>query len=148
MADNELNGHFGRCWKCNTLMWLPESIETTARANEAVWFYCPHGHRAHYAEGETNEAKLRRERDRLAQQVAQRDDEIKRQRELREAAERQAAAARGQVTKLKKRVTAGVCPCCNRTFAKLQRHMATKHPTFTAEEVAHENVVSIIKACA
>ena len=99
-----------------------------------------------YQKGESEEDKLRHERDRLQQQLAQKDDAIAYQRQMRETAERQAAAKRGQVTKLKKRAAAGVCPCCNRTFVELQRHMATKHPTFTAEEVAHENVVSIIKA--
>ena len=42
------------------------------------------------------------------------------------------AAARGQVTKMRNRVGNGVCPCCNRTFVNLQRHMASKHP-----EMAH-----------
>ena len=135
MADNKLNGHFGYCWKCKTLMWLPSSLETVARANANISFYCPHGHSAHYAEGESNEAKLRRERDRLAQQVAQRDDEIKRQRELREAAERQAAAARGQVTKLKRRAAGGVCAHCNRTFSQLARHMHSKHKEILCQSV-------------
>jgi hypothetical protein len=25
-----------------------------------------------------------------------------------------------------------VCPCCNRSFQNLRRHMATKHPEFNA----------------
>ncbi|WP_159103999.1 hypothetical protein [Rhodopseudomonas sp. B29] len=54
-------------------------------------------------------------------------------RDQREAAERRAAAARGQVTKIKNRVGHGVCPCCNRTFANLARHMAGEHPGYTAE---------------
>lgn len=28
-------------------------------------------------------------------------------------------------------VGAGVCPCCNRTFKNLARHMAGQHPGFT-----------------
>jgi hypothetical protein len=27
-----------------------------------------------------------------------------------------------------------VCPCCNRTFSNLQRHMAHKHPQFAKVE--------------
>jgi DNA repair exonuclease SbcCD ATPase subunit len=103
--------------------------------------YCAYGHGQVYVEGETEETKIRRERDRLAQQIAQSDDEIKRQRELRETAERQAAAARGQVTKLKNRASAGVCPCCNRTFSQLKRHMDQKHPDFTETD----NVVVLRK---
>ncbi len=37
------------------------------------------------------------------------------------------SATKGKLTKITKRVAAGVCPCCNRTFANLARHMATKH---------------------
>ena len=36
-----------------------------------------------------------------------------------------------RLTNVKKRVANGVCPCCNRTFVNLQRHMHTKHPDYT-----------------
>lgn len=52
--------------------------------------------------------------------------------------ERRLAAQRGVTTRLKNRVANGVCPCCNRTFANLQRHMSTKHKGFIAEEVQAE----------
>tara|TARA_Y100000310_G_scaffold338946_1_gene430083 strand:- start:1163 stop:1354 length:192 start_codon:yes stop_codon:yes gene_type:complete len=48
----------------------------------------------------------------------------------RDAAEKTASTYKGQVTKLKNRAKAGVCPCCNRTFQNLSRHMETKHPDF------------------
>lgn len=37
---------------------------------------------------------------------------------------------RGVVTKTKNRIGKGVCPCCNRTFVELARHIATKHPDY------------------
>jgi DNA repair exonuclease SbcCD ATPase subunit len=49
-------------------------------------------------------------------------------------AERALAAQKGVNTKLKKRVAAGVCPCCNRTFKQLSAHMAKKHPEFATHE--------------
>lgn len=39
-------------------------------------------------------------------------------------------AMKGVVTKIKKRVRHGVCPCCKRTFTDLARHMDSKHPKF------------------
>ena len=123
-------------------MWLPTALNEAALcARGQTAFYCAYGHRQYYIKGESEETKLRRERDRLAQQIAQRDDEIKRQREMRVAAERQAAAARGQVTKMKRRAQGGVCPCCNRTFAGLARHMNAKHPEFAAIDAG--NVVPL-----
>jgi hypothetical protein len=36
----------------------------------------------------------------------------------------------GQVTKLRKKAADGLCPCCDRHFADLQMHLASKHPDF------------------
>lgn len=122
------------CFKCQSQMWIPDELNKAALCNRGVIpFYCAYGHRQFYVEGETEADKLRRERDRLAQQIAYKDDRIKSLREEAEAAGRRAAAARGQVTKIKNRVGHGVCPCCNRTFENLARHMTSQHPTFTAE---------------
>lgn len=130
MNENDLEAH--HCGDCGIRFAAPKSWWET-RQEDGKSFYCPNGHQRVFRESTAD--RLRRERDRLAQQVAQRDDEIRRQRELREAAERQASAARGQVTKLKKRASAGVCPCCNRTFSALSSHMKQKHPEFVAENV-------------
>ena len=46
------------------------------------------------------------------------------------AAERSAAAYKGHLTRVKRRVGNGVCPCCNRTFKNLADHMTTKHPDY------------------
>ncbi len=42
---------------------------------------------------------------------------------------------KGVVAKIKKRVGRGVCPCCNRHFPNLQRHMETQHPEVAKGEV-------------
>lgn len=76
---------------------------------------------------------MRLERDRLVQRLAEKDDEISRQRQLREGVEHQLRATKGVVTKFRRRVGNGVCPCCTRTFTNLSRHMTTNHPDFKAE---------------
>ncbi len=65
--------------------------------------------------------KLRRERDRLKQQMAQKDDEIR-------EVERQRLAAERKAKRIQRRAHAGLCPCCNRTFQDVVRHMKAKHP--------------------
>ena len=77
-----MEGHWITCHRCGTQYFLPMALYVSAKANEDIEFCCPYGHRAHYPAGPTAEDKLRRERDRLAQQIAQRDDEIARQREF------------------------------------------------------------------
>lgn len=133
----------GPCCQCGCAIHLPTELYNAAKRSPDIWFWCSYGHRQHFPAGDTELDKVRRERDRLAQKVAEKDDTIAREQrwrqdetERREAAERRSAAARGQVTRMKNRAAAGVCPCCNRTFTQLARHMATKHPTFVAEEVA------------
>ncbi len=81
-------------------------------------FYCPNGHCRVFRESEN--AQLKRQ---LKVAKNNRDFEMRRA----DTAERRARAARGQVTKIKNRVTAGVCISCKRNFANLRQHMATKH---------------------
>jgi len=114
---------------------IPKAMNDKRRAEGGNWF-CPNGHSLHVSETTTD--KLTRERDQLKQRVAEWQDYERQASERAEAAERRASAARGQVTRLKNRAANGVCPCCNLTFANLQRHMASKHAGFLAEEVQAE----------
>lgn len=104
-------------------------------------FFCPNGHQLSYRDSEND--RVRRERDQLKQREAWYAERLKearqradRERGARETAERQASARKGQITRLKNRAAAGVCPCCNRSFENLRRHMSSKHPHFVVEEVA------------
>lgn len=124
------------CYTCKCEVWVPDALWEAClrkRGPNGISYSCAYGHEQHLVEGESEETKLRRERDRLQQRLAEKDDAITRQREMREATERQLSAAKGRITKIKNRVSKGVCPCCNRQFANLHRHMTTEHPTFTAE---------------
>lgn len=131
--------HELQCGTCGVWHAIPKIMYDNCVEEGGFW-HCPHGHSRGYKEGrrarEKAEEEIRRERDRLKQQIAFKDDEIKREREAREATERQLSASRGQVTKLRNRASAGVCPCCTRSFENLRRHMSTKHPGFKAEETA------------
>lgn len=127
------------CYKCKVVFGMPRDLyEVALQRREGMQFFCPNGHGQHFISGETEADKLRRERDLLKQRLAQKDDEIQHQRDRREEAERRVSAAKGQVTKLKKRASAGVCPCCNRTFHNMAAHMKTKHPEFNPNVVDFE----------
>lgn len=115
------------CCQCGALFGIPNDVDDellrTGRS-----FYCPNGHPQHYTE--STETKLQAERDKNARITAQLDQ----MRADRDAMERSRNATKGQLTKVKKRVASGVCPCCNRTFADLAAHMANKHPKYVAEK--------------
>lgn len=130
---------FSNCITCGVAYSVPQSLWDHHRKSGG-FHCCPNGHSQGWTKEASEDERVRRERDRLKQLLAQKDDEITRQREQTEAAERRASAARGQVTKLKNRASKGVCPCCNRHFTNLERHMNTKHPDFT--NVVHIDQVS------
>jgi len=120
------------CPCCGILYGVPEHWLKSRREDKES-FYCPNGHSASFRKSRAD--RLAEELSRAKQQLAEKDDEIKWQRNLRDTAERSATAMRGHVTKLKKRASSGTCPCCKRTFKQLAAHMAQKHPAFMAEEI-------------
>lgn len=48
----------------------------------------------------------------------------------------QATKKANELKRVKTRVHNGVCPCCNRSFANLRRHMTTKHPEYQTAEAS------------
>jgi hypothetical protein len=86
-----------------------------------------------FAEGESEADKMRRERDRAIQQLAQRDDEIRTQAKLIDNLKQQRDIHAANERKLKSRARHGVCPCCNRQFVNMAKHMQSKHPDFVGK---------------
>lgn len=112
---------------CGVWFALPKAMRDMSLEDRKSTFCCPNGHRIGYS-GKTEAEKLRERLD------------IEREHSARLAADRDQiqaslSATKGQVTRLKKRVAAGVCPCCGRTFQQLSRHMANKHPGYATEDV-------------
>lgn len=107
------------CW-CGIGHAIPSSLARQAEENGTT-VYCPLGHAWSCTETEVD--KLRKQ---VAAKTAQLDQEKARTRTL----EASRNALKGEITKAKKRVGKGVCPCCNRHFANVERHMSTQHPDF------------------
>lgn len=118
------------CPVCGVVFGVTDEF-VDCRRKDGASFYCPNAHSMSYGESALDKAQrdAARAKARADQLAAARDDERRR----REQVERSLAATRGQVTKLRKRAQAGVCPCCTRHFADLQRHMASKHPDIVLE---------------
>lgn len=118
------------CYRCGT----PFGIESTLNRrliNTGDAFYCPNGHSQGYIE--TTEDKLKKALRSLKYAESDKqwwENEAKRTKQ-------QLSGTKGQLTKLKKRVANGVCPCCHRQFVNLHRHMSNKHPDYT--QVEEEN---------
>lgn len=115
------------CLTCGIPYTIPVNVAETQR-KQGGYHCCHMGHKQGWPEEGSEDARIRRERDRLVQQLAQRDDAIRAETERADRAERSARSYKASATKIRKRIGHGVCPCCNRTFENLARHMATKHP--------------------
>lgn len=85
-------------------------------------FYCPSGHGNSYGNS------LAKKLEETERQLRAEKCETFRQRQAREVVEIELQRTICQKERLRKRVQNGVCPCCNRTFQNLARHMAIKHP--------------------
>lgn len=126
------------CYRCKVWHAVPETLYRTAQQRPGkVEVFCPNGHGYVYQKGESVEEILRRENDRLKQQLAQKDDQIIEALDERDKVKHDLTAVKKKMT----RVANGVCPDCNRSFANLGRHMETKHKKrgvhcFEAIEVA------------
>ena len=118
MTWNGANWREMECGACGIRFLVPQSFDNNKREHGLGW-HCPNGHSRIYRESDSE--KMRRERDLARQQVARAEQEAA------EAREAQAKAERRE-KRIRKRIHAGVCPCCNRTFVNLGRHMQTKHP--------------------
>ncbi|SII06571.1 Uncharacterised protein [Mycobacteroides abscessus subsp. abscessus] len=111
-------GHEG----CGVPFALHDEFIRQRREDHKTW-YCPNGHPRYYPrENETEKAKAAVRR--LERQLANRDEDLR-------AAKVAHAVTKGKLTKTRNRIAKGVCPCCNRSFANLQRHMAGQHPDYT-----------------
>lgn len=113
------------CAACHMHFGVPTEFDA-GRLRSRRAFYCPDGHTQSYT-GPTKEQELRRELDdeRAATEYW---------REEQQRTARQHAATKGQLTKTKKRIGNGTCPCCNRHFVNVERHMVSKHPDFREPE--------------
>ncbi len=124
------------CCTCGMAFAMPLDYQTR-RKNDHDWFYCPAGHAQHY----NVKSDVEKLHDKLAQAAKDREyleAELKSRTWERDYLQGSARAYKGQVTMLKKRAAAGVCPCCNRHFTALERHMAEKHPGYAVQEPTAE----------
>ncbi len=92
------------CCSCDIAFSVPANWNRE-RMDDHESFFCPNGHKQSY-QGQSEAEKLR--------------DEL--------------LARTEELTSLKNRIANGVCPCCNRTFVNLGRHIGTKHPQFMRVE--------------
>lgn len=115
------------CGICGGVYALSADYLRKKRETGGFW-HCP------YCYTDWGYPKNRSELVRLKQQLEQKEAEAQRMREHWLAEERSRISLQGHLTRVKHRIGNGVCPCCNRSFKNIRRHMQSKHPHFAKEE--------------
>lgn len=111
-----------QCGNCGVKHAIPV-FKYDSAVEEGGFWHCPNGHERGFREGKREKEAIQRERDRLKQENARLQDEIA-------AVERSKERVKAEMKRHKKRAAAGLCPCCNRTFSNMTRHMKTEHPDY------------------
>lgn len=118
------------CCSCAVGFAVPDQLIIERKKDKGDLF-CPNGHPQGWygpseAERKATQLEKQLELTRRAAQITQ--DQLDETRKER-------TALKGQLTKLRKRTGAGVCPApgCKRHFTNLQRHIETKHPDIDNE---------------
>jgi hypothetical protein len=120
------------CGECGVQFAMTTEFRQ-ARMNDHKVFWCPNGHRRYYS-GENKEEELRRKLDQQSASFERERQSHQRTERSRKLLARQRAAAKGQVTKMRNRIANGICPCCNRTFKNVARHMQSQHPDYVDQK--------------
>jgi hypothetical protein len=126
-GEQDLESTF--CPQCGVIF---ASNVVLLRRKDGADLYCPNGHVMSWR-GRTDADRLRTELDAEKQKrfAAEREREwaLVQKREV----ETQKAKVERKLKLQTKRVNAGVCPHCNRTFSQLARHMQCKHAEIVKE---------------
>lgn len=124
------------CCDCGMVLGLSKTWMDNAREAGKFqrMFYCPYcGTKQGWGTGghEIEIKKLKDEAHKLSKQIIAANKRTENAYAEADHFKRSRDATKGVITKIKKRIHNGVCPCCNRSFTNLERHMKSKHPSYT-----------------
>lgn len=123
------------CGECGVTFALDDDYIAERRKDHRTW-YCPNGHARHYPQKNETEM-LRAQLDQAQAEIGWQQRRRKNAEADAEYARRQSAARKGVITKMKNRITNGICPVpgCKRSgFDDVLMHIAVKHPDFHKHE--------------
>lgn len=124
------------CYKCGIVFAVPQYFRKT-RQDDKQSFWCPNGHPQAYVESEADRLRKELEKEKRNTEwwrvhAESKDKTIKGQ-------NIQLGKVRAKLHRTEVRASHGVCPCCNRSFVNMQRHMKTKHPDYVKEHSPDEH---------
>lgn len=108
------------CCNCGVVFAVPQFLKRKL-LDHGGEFFCPNGHSLHFKKPTC--VRLREELEQKQKELTAARCETLAEKQRREKSE-------AKLLRHQKRTKNGVCPCCQRSFLNLQRHLATKHPSY------------------
>lgn len=115
------------CGACHRVFGMEWQFREAALADHSITWHCPYCGSQHMFTGKTKEQRLRE----MLESANARASRLEGEKKL---TAHQLRAQKAAKTRIKNRVARGVCPCCNRSFENLRRHMANQHPDYQKTE--------------
>jgi hypothetical protein len=123
------------CGECGGTYALTEQYRHQRERDGGGW-HCPYCQVGYGYANNNENARLKKELEAEKKRKEWAQQEATNQRIAKEEWQRKEQGQRAAKTRIKNRVSKGVCPCCNRTFQDLGRHMAGQHPDYGNPEPA------------
>lgn len=118
------------CGECGGVYAIGERYRQQCHTEGTCWT-CPYCKISWGYANNSENARLKDENERLQRHLGYANEAVEYHRKESDHFRASRNAVKGVLTKVKRRVANGVCPCCKRTFANLHEHMKQQHPTFT-----------------
>ena len=115
------------CGECGAVFGITNAKYWRCKDNGED-FYCPNGHCRIFTKSKV--ATLQRKLATTTRRAENYEKRLRNEEKGHEYTQRRLSATKGVVTRARRRVGKGVCPCCNRHFKNLEGHMTTKHPEY------------------
>jgi hypothetical protein len=110
------------------------------RRKDSKTFYCPNRCSNYYPPGSDPESKLRKKLEAAEAQRVAAEDQL-------QAATITAEGLRRVLQRERARFANGVCPCCNRSFENVARHVAGQHPDYDITRVTLDEPLRYACSC-
>lgn len=120
------------CGVCGGSYAINEAYRLEKYQTGGSW-NCPYCRVAWGYANNSENARLKRDLEWQKARVTREEIARKHAEDERDTAESRRRAEKAAKTRIKNRIANGVCPCCNRSFVDLHRHMETKHPGYAGD---------------